>query len=227
MGVNRHIFADRESQARALADAVADCLRGAIVERGRAALAVPGGTTPGAFLTALGGRSDIDWTRVTVTLTDERQVPATDERSNQRLVRETLLAAGAAPDFVPLCDPDGDLASVDAALNARALPLDAVVLGMGNDGHTASLFPGADRLDQALDPDGEAAVIALIAPGAPEPRISLTAPALLSASHLFVLIAGEDKRQTLDTVVEQGPVADAPIRAILNGPKPVAVYWAP
>ena len=231
MTVELREFADRKQQAEALADDIARIVKARLKTSGKAALAVPGGTTPGAFLTALGARKGIDWGGVAVTLTDERCVPATDERSNARLVRGTLLAAGATPDFVPLYARSASgtpaLGQVDAALSARVLPLDAIVLGMGNDGHTASLFPGADALDEALDPDDDAAVVALTAPGAPEPRISLTLPAILSARHHAVLIAGQDKKETLERVLAGGPVAEAPIRAVFEGAATVTVYWAP
>lgn len=231
MTVSVREFADRGAQATALADEVAAVLRRSLKAGGRASLAVPGGTTPGAFLSALGARP-LDWAGVAVTLTDERCVPATDERSNERLVRGTLVAAGAAAaDFVPLyvrgAGVGPAIARVDEALTARALPFDAVVLGMGNDGHTASLFPGADRLDEALDPEDDASVIALAAPGASEPRISLTLPAILSADAIFLLIAGDDKKATLDRAMQPGPVAEAPVRAILSAKSNVSVYWAP
>ena len=158
--------ADRDALAHLLAGEVAAVLEGAIRGRGRAALAVPGGTTPAAFLTALGGHA-LDWGAVAVTLTDERCVRADHPRSNRRLLEETLFAGPArAAQFVALDDAQ--------ALSAL-LPLDACVLGMGEDWHIASLFPGADRLDEALSVDCGAAALRLRAPGAPEARITLTA----------------------------------------------------
>ena len=132
---------DRGALARLLAGEIAAVLEAAIRGTGRAALAVPGGTTPAAFLSALGGHA-LDWAVVAVTLTDERCVPADHPRSNRRLLDETLFAGPArAARFVALND--------EQALSAL-LPLDACVLGMGEDLHIASLFPGADRLDEAL-----------------------------------------------------------------------------
>ena len=210
--------ADRDALARLLADAVATALEGAIRDTGRAALAVPGGTTPAAFLTALGGRA-LDWEAVAVTLTDERCVPADHPRSNWRLLDETLFAGPArAARFVALDD---------ARALAALLPLDACVLGMGEDLHTASLFPGADRLDEALAAYCSAPALRLRAPGAPEERITLTAPAVTGAGRCFVLIHGAEKRAALDRARTAAGPADAPVRLVLVGPNPAAFYWAP
>ena len=210
--------ADRGALARLLADEVAAVLEGAIRRRGRAALAVPGGTTPAAFLSALGGHA-LDWGAVAVTLTDERCVPADHPRSNRRLLDETLFDGPArAARFVALDDAQ--------ALSAL-LPLDACVLGMGQDLHTASLFPGADRLDEALSADCGTPALGMRAPGAPEERITLTAPALTGAARCFVLIHGAEKRAALDRARAAADPADAPVRLVLDGPSPAAVYWAP
>ncbi|MEM6664849.1 MAG: 6-phosphogluconolactonase [Pseudomonadota bacterium] len=214
-------FQDRAELADALANRVATELRTAIGTKGTASFAVPGGTTPGPFLTALSGAS-VDWVHVRATLTDERQVPESHERSNARLVRETLMqgAAGAAT-FLPLNDPY----AANVAL-ADHLPLDAVVLGMGNDLHTASLFPGASALGTALSPPDDCHAMAIEAPGAPEPRVTLTAPTLSGAAFVAILITGDDKRASLEKAMATGPVEDAPVRAILTATD-VTVYWAP
>ena len=210
--------ADRRALARLLADEVATVLEGAIRDTGRAALAVPGGTTPAAFLTALGARA-LDWAAVAVTLTDERCVPAGHARSNRRLLDETLFAGPArAARFVALDDAH--------ALSAL-LPLDACVLGMGEDRHIASLFPGADGLAEALSADCATPAVRLCAPGAPEPRITLTAPALSGAGRCFVLIHGAEKRAALERAGAAPGPAEAPVRLVLDEPNPATVYWAP
>ncbi len=209
---------DRGALARLLADEVAALLAAAVRETGRAALSVPGGTTPAAFLTALGGHA-LDWAAVAVTLTDERCVPADHPRSNRRLLDETLFAGPArAARVVPLDDGE--------ALSAL-LPLDACVLGMGEDWHIASLFPGAGGLADALSADCATPAMRLCAPGAPEPRITLTAPALTGAERCFVLIHGAEKRAALERAGAAAGPAQAPVRLVLDGPNPAAVYWAP
>ena len=132
---------------------------------------------------------------------------------------ETIFAGPArAARFVALSD--------EQALSAL-LPLDACVLGMGEDLHTASLFPGADRLDEALSVECGAPALRLHAPDAPEERITLTAPVLTGAGRCFVLIHGAGKRAALDRARAAADPADAPISLVLDGPNPATVYWAP
>jgi 6-phosphogluconolactonase len=215
IAAERH-FADRETLARHLAIDVMTALRQTIETKGSAILAVSGGTTPKLLFEKL-SHFGIPWERVTVTLVDERQVPETSERSNARLVREMLLKDKAAKArFVPLFEnPDA----------AKTGPLDAVILGMGNDGHTASFFPGGDVLAKAIDPITKERLIAITAPGAGEPRLTFTLPALLEANFICLHIEGEDKKRVFAKALEARPAEEMPIRAILRSPKPVTVYW--
>lgn len=200
--------------ATGLAALVAGELHAALAARGRAVLAVPGGTTPGPFLRALSA-APLDWGRVTVTLTDDRKVAATSGRSNLRLLHETLLHGPAAvTQVLPLYAEGGDVQELAAAIRA-VLPLDCCVLGMGTDGHIASLFPDGDHLEAALDKACDDVVVAIRAPAAPEPRLTLTAPVIGSARNLHLLIAGPDKLATLESAERPGPVADAPVRLVL------------
>lgn len=227
--IQLHPFPDGDAVAQALAQAVADDLRAALALRGQAAVALSGGTTPRRFLQALSGQA-LDWANVTVTLVDERWVDEGHERSNARLVKEHLLQdAAASARFVPLyrptATPDEALSEVAAALPAS---LDVAVLGMGGDGHTASFFPGGDRLADAMDPKSPARVLPMRAPGAGEPRITLTLPVLRDAGRLYLHIEGAEKRQVLQQALSgQGAGAGYPIRGVLQAlHAPLQVYLA-
>lgn len=227
MSVQFRQYDDKMTQAARLADLVAAQLTQAIIDNGWATLAVPGGSTPALFLAKLGQKA-IDWPRIRVVLSDERQVPKTSPRSNARLLDATLFAGAARQaQFVPLyCENDPTPAgNARQKTLALVLPLDVAVLGMGADMHTASLFAGADYLAEALDRDNPNAVIALCAPGASEPRLSLTASVLCAAAHIHVLIAGRDKLAAYTRARQPGPATDAPVRAILSAPQGVTVHF--
>jgi len=212
------IFAAREALAETLARDVADELQRAVEAKGRATLAVSGGTTPKLFFEKL-SEIDIPWSRVSVTLVDERQVPETSERSNARLVRTHLLRGkAAAARFVPLVDNP----------EAEKIPaFDVAVLGMGNDGHTASFFPGGDRLAEAIDAGTAKRLIAITAPGAGEPRLTFTLPVLEQSGRLALHIEGAEKQQVLKKALAEGPEAEMPVRAVLRSAAPVTLYWCP
>jgi 6-phosphogluconolactonase len=224
-----HEFLSREVLARALADDVAAVLVACLAREGGAALALSGGSTPILFLHAL-SRKTLDWARVAVTLVDDRWVPETSPRSNAALLRAHLLQGpAAAARFLPLMNgaatPEAGRAAVAAELATLGLPLAAAVLGMGLDGHTASFFPGGDNLAAALSLTSGELVQTIRAPGADEPRITLTLPVLLEATFLAVHIEGAAKRQTLERALTPGPMEAMPIRAVLaHDPK---IYWSP
>lgn len=232
MAGNRHDFADGAQLAQALAGAVAERLQAAIAARGVAVLAVSGGRTPARFFAALSAKP-LDWSKVVVTLVDERWVPADHERSNEALVRAGLLQGpAAAAQFVGLvseaASPEEGLPTVARRIAALLLPLDVVVLGMGTDGHTASFFPGGDRLAEALDPAGGVPVVPMRAPGAGEPRISLTLPLILAARAVYLHIEGADKAAVLDEALKNGAPEAMPVRAVLRARRsPPEIYWCP
>jgi 6-phosphogluconolactonase len=233
LNVTTHSFTDCQAQAAALAERVAECLRDGLSRRGKAVLAVSGGTTPKEFFARL-SRQPLDWANVQITLVDERWVPDNDERSNARLVQTTLLQhAASAASFVPLYSdtptPEDGLAITIARIDALKLPFDVVVLGMGDDGHTASFFPGGDHLAAALDLDGRARVLTMRAPGAGESRITLSLPTLLDTRALYLLITGEKKRDMLaDARLGLGDAKNYPVHAVLVQQRvPVSVYWCP
>ena len=229
--IERHDFADSEHLAVALAEAVAADLSNAIRERGHASLAVSGGSTPKRFFAALAVQP-LPWDRISGTLVDERWVPVTDPRSNAALVEEHLLQGPAAKArFLSLYTghqtPDEGLQSAEARLGDMPLPLDVVVLGMGNDGHTASFFPGGDNLKSALS-DESGLVAAMRAPGAGEPRMTLTRRVLLQAGALYLHIEGAEKSAVLEQAMAPGAVEDMPVRAMLHQDRrDIAIYFAP
>lgn len=225
-------YPDPEALARALAAHVAQALLTRIRADGTASLALSGGRTPARFLKTL-STAPLDWARIIVTLVDERWVPETSERSNAALVRAHLLAGAAArARFVPLYTgaptPEDGLEAAEAAARALPFPFAAVVLGMGDDGHTASFFPHADGLADAIDPGTSKRLAAIRAEAAGEPRITFTLPPLLAADTLLLHIEGKAKRDVLDEAAGPGPENAMPIRAVLDhAQRPLDVLWCP
>ena len=195
-------------------------LNAAIAARGHAALALSGGTTPVRFLEALSGR-DVDWPKVTVTLVDERFVPPDDERSNERLVRRHLLRdKAAAARFVGLWRATHCVegAAQEALRDIARLPtpLDAVVLGMGTDGHTASFFADAEGFGLLIDPNCPVPVLPVKAKSAGEERLTLTLPVIVQARFLALHIEGDEKRRVLERALGSATAEEVPIRAVLD-----------
>jgi len=206
-----------------VADHIAGELRQALSLNDTVSMAVPGGTTPGPVFDDLCA-ADLDWGRVSVMLTDERWVPETSERSNTALVKSRLLTdKAAAASFVPFYTgddtPEPALETLESRL-APHLPLDILLLGMGADMHTASIFPGADRLDDALH--GKAAMVPIRGGGAPEPRVTLSARVLKDAMSIHVIIKGDDKREALERARHLS-AEEAPISIVL---KTATFHWA-
>jgi len=225
-------YADIESASRELAARIAASLAAAIGARGVASLVVSGGRSPVRLFEIL-REQPLDWGHVCVALADERWVSPEDAGSNERLVREVLLKDHAAPArFLGLKNgaPTPDLGAVSAWETFARVPrpFDAIVLGMGDDGHTASLFPGSPNLPRALNEAAAAGCVGMWAPVEPHPRLSLNLTALLDSRRIAVLITGESKWRTYAAACAAGPVEDMPIRAVLRQSRtPVDVVWAP
>lgn len=216
------VFEHREALAAAAAALLARALAGS----GARSLAVAGGSTPGPIYDRL-SRADVDWRGVSVTLTDDRFVDRNSPLSNERLVRERLLAgAAAAARLLPLkgtgAAPEDDALALEPRI-AALQPFSAVLLGMGEDGHVASLFPGA-----TLPPAGRRCVGVEAAGLAPfVPRITLTAAALLDSRQVVLAATGAAKRERIESVLAD-PDSRLPLAAILRQDRtPVRVLWAP
>jgi 6-phosphogluconolactonase len=225
-------FADSESLSRTLSSRLAENLQAAIAARGLASLVVSGGKSPIRLFEMLRSAA-LDWSRVCIALADERWVDPADAGSNERLVREVLLQeAAAAARFIGLKNaaPTPDLGAVSAWETFARVPrpFDAVVLGMGDDGHTASLFPRSPNLLSALNPAAVAGCVGMWSPVAPHPRLSLNLSALLDSRRVVVLITGAEKWRTFTAASAEGPIQDMPVRAILRQRRtPVEVMWSP
>jgi 6-phosphogluconolactonase len=225
-------FANNDALSRTLSARLAASLKAAIAARGLASLVVSGGKTPIQLFERL-RCEDIDWSRVCVALADERWVEPSDAGSNEKLVRDVLLKGSAAKArFIGLKNaaPTPDLGAVSAWETFARVPrpFDALVLGMGDDGHTASLFPGSPNLPRALNAAAVAGCVGMWSPVAPHARLSLNLSALLDSRRIVLLIAGAEKWRTYCTANDSGDVRDMPVRAILRQQRtPVEVMWAP
>lgn len=227
--VTMHRHGDVDTFVAAVSDRLAVALRQGLLARQLGSLAVPGGTTPGPVFDRLSG-IDLDWSHVTVTLTDERWVPATDPASNEHLVRQRLMKnkAGVAR-LIGLHSaaaiPTAGIADISARLEALPLPFDAVLLGMGGDGHFASLFPGMPALAEGLALDRNTRCVASDTPINGQPRISLTLPLLLQTRMLLLAVRGGDKLAVIERA-KSTPPADLPIAALLKQERvPVEIHY--
>ncbi len=222
-------FADPEAQAIALAGEIAKRLHAAVAERGAALIAVSGGKSPIRLFQLL-SQADLPWSAITVTLVDERWVAPEDEASNEGLVRKHLLVGRAtAAKFLPLknsaATPEEGVAVCNASLAKLSLPFDIVVLGMGDDGHTASFFPQAPGLAEALDINRDALCAAVRPQTAPHPRMTLTLWVLQSSRWLVLPLQGEAKLQTYRKALEDGPVELMPVRSVLRQTTAALEIW--
>ncbi len=222
--------ADGEAQAVMLAAAIAADLAAALALRPGASLVVSGGRTPTRMFAHL-ARQAIDWSRVQITLADERWVPLGDPASNESLVRAALLRERAAVARLIGMKNDALTPAAGAvrswgAIGAMPQPFDVVVLGMGDDGHTASLFPGSAGLGAALDPQARPGCVAMEPQAAPHHRLSLNLAALLHSRRICLQISGAQKWRVYQRARAAGPAADMPVRAVLRqGAVPIDVYW--
>jgi 6-phosphogluconolactonase len=226
-------FRNLDDLLTVLADEIVTRLSDGVKRNGRASFVASGGTTPGALFDVLAKRL-APWKDVAVTLSDERWTEPNSERSNEHLVRTRLLVGeAAAATLVPMKTPatrarDAE-GTVEEAIAAMPRPFDVVLLGMGTDGHTASLIPGSDGLAQALDMTSPALVHAVDPPNVTHmgERITLTLRALLDARWIVVFVRGEEKLAAYKHAMAGSDVLENPVRAVLQQRSvPVSIFWS-
>ena len=224
--LNWRADATPQAQAVAVAGHIEAALKQAIDDRGRASLALSGGRGPELFLREL-EKSPLDWARVTVTLVDERWVPVEHEQSNAALILRCMPGALQRASWVPLYRGEGLEADADTAHRVfeTLLPVDVLVLGMGADGHTASLFPQMPGLAHYLSAECEPLCVPVPAEVERLARLSMTARMILTARHKLLVITGEDKRRTLNRALEEADPMSMPIEAFLSAP--MDIFYSP
>jgi 6-phosphogluconolactonase len=225
-------YDDVDEMAGAVAGDVGFIVESALDARGSCLLALPGGRTPKPIFERL-AKADLNWKKVTIIRTDDRLVPMDDERSNVRAIAQAFLRAGAR--VVPIASeiPDHKLAgnSADARLQDLPWPPDLAWLGMGEDGHTASIFAGPDLADALDAPKARRAVGVMPDPmpaDAPVPRVTLTRASFLAARTMLITITGQQKRELLEQAIADGQSSKLPIgRVLAEAEQPIDIHWAP
>ena len=217
-------YPDREMMMLGLANTLAGELADFTRREGRASFCVPGGTTPGPIFDTLSG-VDLEWRKISIFLNDERWVPENNPRSNTALIRQRLIRGRAAtanliPLYADTALPEDSLDALSEGL-APHLPISVLLLGMGTDMHTASLFPDADRLADALASDAPI-LLPMRADAAGEPRMTLSARVLKDAMSCHILITGTEKRAALERA-QHLTEFEAPVKAVLAN---ATVHWA-
>lgn len=227
-----HLFDTPTAMNTALATAITANLQNAINLRSKASLAVSGGPTPVELFQIL-SQAQIEWNQVYITLVDERWVDKHHEDSNERLIHTHLLQNKAKEaHFISLKtiaeNPYDGVNEIQTRLQqSLPLPIDALVLGMGDDGHTASLFPLAENLYKGIDMQSDRLVIDMKPLTAPHDRISLTLPVILNSRHLYLQLNGKKQQQVLEQALAGKNINDMPIRAVLHQQKlPLQIYLA-
>ena len=223
-------FESKDALNNAFAERIIQILQEAISQQGRASLLVSGGRTPMPLFKSL-SETNIDWSKVDISLVDERWVAEDDSASNTKMVKENLLQNhAAAANFVPLKNAQNDASDAVAwctdNLQNIKQPFDVLILGMGEDGHTASLFPCSEQISQGLDLTCDASYIAVQPTTAPNQRMSLTLKAILTSQNIFLHLTGDSKKQVLEQALAGDDEQEMPIRAVLQRAE-VELMWAP
>ena len=225
-------YDDAAELAEAIAGDIGFIVESALDQRGDCVLALSGGKTPVPAYQKL-AQAKLNWKKVTVFPVDDRLVAVTDLASNAGMLAKTFLPKGAR--VVPLGDDKQDYKTAGNAADARLQdlhwPPDLVLLGMGADGHTASIFPGPD-LEAALDAPKTRRAIGVkpdpLPADAPYPRVTMTRSAIVAARSLMVVVTGADKRKVLEQAIQDGAGSKLPIGRVLAGlDQPIDIHWAP
>ena len=225
-----HFFDTREEASIAAAKRIAETLARRLINQSEASLVVSGGTSPARCFAAL-AKSDVDWQRVHVLLSDERWVSPEDDDSNEKFIRENLLQDRAAKArLLAIYDRDWNVddrcETLDEQIRTLPFPFACSLLGMGEDGHFASLFPDADNLERGLNADNPRLCMPVRTAASPHARISLTLAALSRSDQVVLLILGDAKREIYERAKTSG--SNYPVsKLLLQKRAPVHVYWAP
>lgn len=225
-----YLLENRAAASAAAAARIVSVLQRQLDAKSTASLVVSGGTTPGQCFAEL-AKQDLGWDRVTVLASDDRWVPPEHADSNEKLIRETLLVEHAArASFLPYFAADTDIdercADLDTSVRTGSFPFTCSLLGMGDDGHFASLFPDADNLDTGLDTESLTLCIPVRTAASPHARVSLTLSALSRSHEIVLLFFGEDKLAVYEAARDGN--GNYPVSALLRQKRaPVHVYWAP
>ena len=233
--IDIHSFSDPESLSTELATTISTLLSAGIAKNGRASLAVSGGSTPVQLFKRL-SNIDLSWQNVDILLVDERWVTPDDPDSNEHLVKTHLLQNKATAAAFTGMKNSAKTASEGEAECSKQLqkilrPFDVLLLGLGGDGHTASLFPGAARLPQATDMNSGKVCMGIAPVTAPHERMTLTLPIILDSKQIFLHITGQNKKNVLKQALVTGPAEEMPIRFILQNQAQkqkinFSIYWA-
>lgn len=228
MSLTTETFNSNAELVQAFSEKIKSLLQQAIAEKGRASLVVSGGRTPLPLFKTL-SETDLDWSKVDITLADERWVDVEDDASNEKLVRENLLVNHAkAANFIGLKTRHGDAKDAEEEVASKLAAIkgkfDVLILGMGEDGHTASLFPCSDQIETGLTTDQTC--LAVQPTTAPNQRMSLSLNALLNSENVFLHLTGESKKTVLEKAQQGDDQKAMPIRAILQNTD-VTLMWAP
>ena len=236
MNIKNFLYSTREELFQKAANQCAAQITRGVEKQGRASIAVPGGSTPAPVFELL-SKMSLDWHNVLVAPTDERWVDVSEPTSNQKLLQETLLVNQAKSARLMAMKNSAATAfqgqsESEQSINELDRPFDLVMIGMGNDGHFASLFPGSSPFEQAMDLENTKRCVAIDATGCPvagenTERMSLTLSAVLDARLVMILITGNEKLEVLRSAEKENNPCTKPIAALLNQNKtPVEVYWA-